>query len=74
MLENHRNECLYGMNAINNKKSKREFSKKKNGSTTIASTALAGTALGTACVVAAPVAAAVGVGWAISKVWNAIWD
>ena len=31
-------------------------------------------ALGTACVVAAPVAVAVGVGYAISKVWNAIWD
>ena len=40
----------------------------------VAGTAIAGTALGTACVVAAPVAVAVGVGWAISKAWNAIWD
>jgi hypothetical protein len=40
----------------------------------IAGTALAGTALGTACVVCAPAAIAIGVGWGISKVWNAIWD
>ena len=40
----------------------------------IAGTALAGTALGTACVVAAPVAVAIGVGYGISKLWGAIWD
>ena len=40
----------------------------------VAGTAIAGTALGTACVVAAPVAVAIGVGCAISAVWNAIWD
>jgi len=40
----------------------------------VAGTALAGTVIGTACVVAAPVAVAVGVGCAISAIWNAIWD
>ena len=40
----------------------------------IAGTAIAGTALGTACVVAAPLAVAVGVGYGISKLWSAIWD
>ena len=40
----------------------------------IAGTALAGTARGAACVVAAPVAVAVGIGCAISGIWNAIWD
>ena len=40
----------------------------------IAGTAIAGTAIGTACVVAAPLAVAVGVGCAISSIWNAIWD
>ena len=40
----------------------------------IAGTAIAGTMLGTACVVAAPLAVAVGVGCAISSLWNAIWD
>ncbi|MDO5318637.1 MAG: hypothetical protein Q4G65_08435 [bacterium] len=40
----------------------------------IADTALAGTALGTACVVAAPVAVAIGVGCAITGLWKAIWD
>jgi hypothetical protein len=40
----------------------------------VAGTALAGTALGTACVVAVPVVAALGVGCAISAIWNAIWD
>ena len=42
--------------------------------TCVAGTAIAGTALGTACVVCAPAAIAIGVGWGISKVWNAIWD
>lgn len=40
----------------------------------VAGTAIAGTVLGTACVVAAPIAVAVGVGCAISSIWNAIWD
>ena len=40
----------------------------------VAGTAIAGTALGTACVVAVPLAAAIGVGCAISAIWNAIWD
>ena len=40
----------------------------------VAGTAIAGTAIGTACVVAAPVAVAIGVGWAISSIWNKIWD
>ena len=40
----------------------------------VAGTAIAGTAIGTACVVAAPVAVAIGVGCAITAVWNAIWD
>ena len=40
----------------------------------IAGTAIAGTAIGTACIVAAPLAVAVGVGCAISSIWNAIWD
>lgn len=40
----------------------------------IAGTALAGTALGTACVVAAPLAVAVGVGYGISKLFGAIFD
>lgn len=40
----------------------------------VAGTAIAGTALGTACVVAAPVVAAIGVGCAISAIWDAIWD
>ena len=40
----------------------------------VAGTAIAGTALGTACIVAAPVAVAIGVGCAISAVWRAIWD
>ena len=40
----------------------------------VAGTAIAGTALGTACVVGAPVAVAIGVGWLISGIWNAIWD
>ena len=40
----------------------------------VAGTAIAGTAIGTVCVVAAPVAVAIGVGCAISAVWNAIWD
>ena len=40
----------------------------------VAGTAIAGTAIGTACIVAAPVAVAIGVGCAISAVWSAIWD
>lgn len=40
----------------------------------VAGTAIAGTVVGTACVVAAPVAVAIGVGCAISSIWNAIWD
>ena len=40
----------------------------------IAGTAIAGTALGTVCAVAAPLAVAVGVGYGITKLWNAIWD
>ena len=40
----------------------------------IAGTAIAGTAIGTACVVAAPVAVAIGVGCAISAAWKAIFD
>lgn len=40
----------------------------------VAGTAIAGSAIGTACVVAAPVAVAIGVGCAISALWNAIWD
>jgi hypothetical protein len=40
----------------------------------VAGTAIAGTAVGTVCVVAAPVVVAVGVGCAISAIWNAIWD
>jgi hypothetical protein len=40
----------------------------------VAGTAIAGTALGTVCVVAAPVAVAVGVGCLISKAWSALWD
>ena len=39
----------------------------------IAGTAVAGTALGTACVVGAPIAVAIGVGCAISSLWNAFW-
>ena len=35
---------------------------------------IAGTAIGTACVVAAPVAVAIGAGYVISKTWSAIWD
>ena len=57
------------------------MNKKSNGSTTIANMAKHGyeatvkaRALARAGVVAAPVAVAVGVGWAISKAWNAIWD
>ena len=55
------------------------MSKKSNGSTMIANMAKHGyeatvKARALARVGAAPVAAAVGVGWAISKVWNAIWD
>lgn len=30
--------------------------------------------LGTVCVVAAPLAVALGVGWGISKLWSGIWD
>ncbi|MBR4189477.1 MAG: hypothetical protein IKQ55_05885 [Kiritimatiellae bacterium] len=40
----------------------------------VAGTAIAGTALGTVCVVAAPLAVALGVGWGISKLWSGIWD
>lgn len=40
----------------------------------VAGTAIAGTALGTACIVGAPVVAAIGVGCLISKAWNALWD
>ena len=40
----------------------------------VAGTAIAGTTIGTVCVVAAPLVVAVGVGCAISAVWNAIWD
>ena len=40
----------------------------------VAGTAIAGTAIGTACVALAPFAAAVGVGYVISKAWNAFWD
>ena len=40
----------------------------------VAGTAIAGTAIGTACVVAAPVAVALGVGCAITAIWDAIWD
>ena len=42
--------------------------------TAIAGTAIAGTAIGTACVVAAPVAVAIGVGCLISGIWDAIFD
>ena len=62
-------------------KTGKQMNKQYNGSTTIANMAKHGyeatvkaRALGTACVVAAPVAVAVGVGWAISKAWNTIWD
>ena len=40
----------------------------------VAGTAIAGTAIGTACVVAAPVAVAIGVGCAVSAIWDTIWD
>ena len=40
----------------------------------VAGTAIAGTVVGTACVVGAPVVAAIGIGCAISAVWDAIWD
>jgi len=40
----------------------------------LAGTAVAGTALGVACTVGLPVVAAIGVGCAISSLWNAIWD
>ena len=43
-------------------------------SAAIASSAIAGTALGTICVAAAPVAVALGVGYGIMELWNAIWD
>lgn len=43
-------------------------------SAAIAGTAIAGTALGTVCVVAAPVAVAVGVGYAITRLWNSLWE
>ena len=39
-----------------------------------AGTAIAGTAIGAAAVACAPVAAPIGVGYGISKLWNALWD
>ncbi len=43
-------------------------------SAAMAGSAIAGTALGTVCVAAAPVAVAIGVGYGIMELWNAIWD
>jgi hypothetical protein len=40
----------------------------------VAGTAIAGTAIGAAAVACAPVAVAIGVGYGISKLWNALWD
>lgn len=40
----------------------------------ISGTALAATTLGTACVVAAPLAAAVAIGWAIGNFWTGLWE
>ena len=43
-------------------------------SSVVAGTVIGGTVVGTACVVAAPVAVAIGTGYVISKIWSAIFD